>query len=615
MAKAKDKVTALYGIGDHVWVPCRSTISKNGLFKSSDDQTSSSTQTVKITCDKIRYWPAKIISVLFTGNRQLFSFIRVMSKDNSLSKTPSVTRYLVKLVGLDITQEFLEQALKSWDSFDPKPLPDVSISFNFNLFKKQLSDLSSYEIIALYVYSVRKVSKEIELTMKARDRDSITSIKNVKRVKIYHDEKGIKDSMNNLSQSSRSKKGKKGTSAYAKKKSLPKKSLANSSFSVDSNSKTAVIETHSSKESMFNSNSSKDIPETTHFKDKLQKHAINNYNDSNNNALSVPIDSRALKTKFIKSIGYVTIDNNLFRTTRRGKVFGKWRPSKKSRLSEDASMNEKKEIILSDNFKQEVVNVSKHKNKENPCILQTTKSHDMQQPSINVEEKVDMTSHNIAAKDNVHKVVNAHLKYNGSTNDSFVINSVVQDAEPKSDHFEDRSQHICYTIQRSLDDNTDMINDSDEKEDDTESMEVDTPLSDDVKTELEINTSSASITSDDLPAEQVVNVKELSTNPTQTKMQILNRKSDIDKKTPVSKTQTLKQNFDSEKMKSHESDGCESITDVDEMEKDSMETEMVEQQVDENSVSVFSSPLQSFRSAMLGFNIFSWSSREKSFLK
>ncbi|CAG8528890.1 15062_t:CDS:2 [Cetraspora pellucida] len=595
MAKAKDKVTALYGIGDHVWVPCRSTISKNGLFKSSDDQTSSSTQTVKITCDKIRYWPAKIISVLFTGNRQLFSFIRVMSKDNFLSKTPSVTtRYLVKLVGLDITQEFLEQAIKSWDTLDPKPLPDVSISFNFNLFKKQLSDLSSYEIIALYVYSVRKVSKEIELTIKARDRDSVTSVKNVKRVKIYNDEKGFQDSMSIISQSSRSKKGKKGTSAYAKKKSLQKKSPANSSLSVDSNSKSVVIETHSSQESMLNSNPSKDIPESTHFKDKLQKHAINNYNDSNDNTLSVPIDNRNLKTKFIKSIGYVTIDNNLFRTTRRGKVFGKWRPSKKSRLSEDASLNEKNEFILSDDIsKQEVVNISKHKVKENPCILQTIKSNDMQQQSINAEEKVDITSHNTAAKDNVHKVVNAHLKYNGSTNESFVINGV----DPKSDTFEDRSQHIYHTLQQNLDDNTLIINDSNEKEEDAESMEVDTPLSDDVKTELEINTSSTSVTSDDLPAEQVV--KELPKTPTQTKMQILNRKFD------------MKQNFDNKKMKSHESDDCESITDVDEMGKDSMEAEMVEQQVDENSMSVFSS----FRSAMLGFNIFSWSNKEKSFLK
>ncbi|CAG8530172.1 33466_t:CDS:2 [Gigaspora margarita] len=393
MAKAKDKVTALYGIGDHVWVPCRSTISKNGLSKSSEDQTSGSMQAVKITCDKIRYWPAKIISILFTGNRQLFSFIRVLSKDNFHSKTPVTTRYLVKLVGLDINQEFMEQALISWHTFDPKPLPDVSSSNNFNLFKKQISDLSSYEIIALYVDSIRKVSKEIELTVKARDRDSITSVKNVKRIKIYHEEKGFQDSMNNISQKLKSKKGKKGTSKFGKK-SLPKKSLAKSSSSVD---KSVITETH----------------------------------------------------------------NNLFRKTRRGKVFGKWRPSKKSRLSEETITNEKNES--DDNSMQEVVDVSNHKNKENPCILHTTKSHE-------------------------------------------------------SHENESITPCILHT---------------------TESHE------------------------------------------------------------------------------SHESDDCESIMDVDKTEKeDTMKPEVVEQQASETSMSVFSSPLQSFRSAVLGFNIFSWSNKEKSsFLK
>ncbi|CAG8616674.1 1486_t:CDS:2, partial [Gigaspora rosea] len=373
MAKAKDKITALYGIGDHVWVPCRSTISKNGLFKSSEDQTSGSMQAVKITCDKIRYWPAKIISILFTGNRQLFSFIRVLSKDNFHSKTPVTTRYLVKLVGLDINQEFMEQALISWDTFDPKPLPDVSFSNNnFNLFKKQISDLSSYEIIALYVDSIRKVSKEIELTVKARDRDSITSVKNVKRIKIYHEEKGFQDSMNNnISQKLKSKKGKKRTSKFGKK-SLPKKSLAKSSSSVDKS----------------------------------------------------------------------------------------WRPSKKSRLSEETITNEKNES--DDNSMQEAVDVSKHKNKENPCILHTTESHE---------------SH--------------------------------------------ESESITPCILHT-----------------TESHE------------------------------------------------------------------------------SHESDDCESIMDVDKTEKEvTMKPEVVEQQSSETSMSVFSSPLQSFRSAVLGFNIFSWSNKEKSFLK
>ncbi|CAG8492977.1 10420_t:CDS:1 [Dentiscutata erythropus] len=458
MAKAKDKTAALYGIGDHVWVPCRSTISKNGLLKSSDDQTSGSIQAVKITCDKIRYWPAKIISILFTGNRQLFSFIRVMSKDNFHSKTPSVTtRYLVKLVGLDINQEFIEQALISWNTFDPKPLPDVSISLNFNLFKKQLSDLSSYEIIALYVHSVRKVSKEIELAVRARDRDSITSVKNVKRIKTFHDEKGIQDSMKNMSQkNSRSKKGKKGASTCGKK-SLPKKSLAKASSSVDSISKSLITETRSFHESKFDSNPSKEIPESNLFEDKFQKHSTNNYNDSNNHAI---------KTKFIKSIGYVTIDNNLFRTTRRGKVFGKWRPSKKSRLSEETSTNEKNES--DDNSNQEVMDVSKHKNKENPCILHTTESNE---------------SH-------------------------------------ESDDCESITPCTLHT---------------------TESHE------------------------------------------------------------------------------SHESDDCESIMDIDKTEKeDTMKPEVVEQQqqADENSMSVFSSPLQSFRSAVLGLNIFSWSNKEKSsFLK
>ncbi|KAF0452766.1 hypothetical protein F8M41_001877 [Gigaspora margarita] len=459
MAKAKDKVTALYGIGDHVWVPCRSTISKNGLFKSSEDQTSGSMQAVKITCDKIRYWPAKIISILFTGNRQLFSFIRVLSKDNFHSKTPVTTRYLVKLVGLDINQEFMEQALISWHTFDPKPLPDVSSSNNFNLFKKQISDLSSYEIIALYVDSIRKVSKEIELTVKARDRDSITSVKNVKRIKIYHEEKGFQDSMNNISQKLKSKKGKKGTSKFGKK-SLPKKSLAKSSSSVD---KSVITETRSFHESTFNSIPSKDIPENNLFEDNLQKNSINNYDDNNNNhnTLSIPVDNHAIKTKFIKSIGYVTIDNNLFRKTRRGKVFGKWRPSKKSRLSEETITNEKNES--DDNSMQEVVDVSNHKNKENPCILHTTESHE-------------------------------------------------------SHENESITPCILHT---------------------TESHE------------------------------------------------------------------------------SHESDDCESIMDVDKTEKeDTMKPEVVEQQASETSISVFSSPLQSFRSAVLGFNIFSWSNKEKSsFLK
>lgn len=239
-----------------------------------------------------------------------------------------------------------------------------------------------------------------------------------------------------------------------------KKSLAKSSSSVD---KSVITETRSFHESTFNSIPSKDIPENNLFEDNLQKNSINNYDDNNNNhnTLSIPVDNHAIKTKFIKSIGYVTIDNNLFRKTRRGKVFGKWRPSKKSRLSEETITNEKNES--DDNSMQEVVDVSNHKNKENPCILHTTESHE-------------------------------------------------------SHENESITPCILHT---------------------TESHE------------------------------------------------------------------------------SHESDDCESIMDVDKTEKeDTMKPEVVEQQASETSISVFSSPLQSFRSAVLGFNIFSWSNKEKSsFLK
>src|SRR6266498_3000782 len=172
-----EEVVAIFGVGDHVWVPWSTII--NSITIKVKTESSSSKNSIK-TNKLIKYWPAFVLERHVATKLRKVAYVRIVPTSTPQNGNSFSPKYLVKLIGLNVNQVFYEKSLRSWLSFNPEPLPEISPNYEFNLSGQDisLSDITIEKLTALYVQAVQKVSNKLKPAFDPRDCNSEIS-KNV----------------------------------------------------------------------------------------------------------------------------------------------------------------------------------------------------------------------------------------------------------------------------------------------------------------------------------------------------------------------------------------------------------------------------------------------------
>jgi hypothetical protein len=382
-----EEVVAIFGVGDHVWVPWSTII--NSITIKVKTEPGSNKNTIK-TNKLIRYWPAFVLERHVATKLRKVAYARIVPTSTPQNGNSLSPKYLVKLIGLNVNQVFYEKSLRSWLSFNPKPLPDTSSINDFNLTGQDisLSDITIEKLTALYVQAVQKVSNKLKPAFDPRDYNSGIS-KNIDaepakantsspvRLRIIYN-KNSKNSVNNSS-----------NSKAKKVAQTPVYRPADSSI----NANTIELEEHDKNQEKISDDETyspgKKSPDNSN--DKTKQTPLNNSEKTSRNEVTnsiiknkikqVELDvisttlheqptaqefseksnsfeslknkrgSKSSKKGIAKSDASnifntnpsnsatnvsppMTDDSSLLRRTRNGSVFGKWRASKRSRHSQ-----------------------------------------------------------------------------------------------------------------------------------------------------------------------------------------------------------------------------------------------------------------------------------------
>lgn len=166
-----EEVVAIFGVGDYVWVPWSTII--NSISIKVKNEPENSTKTNKL----IRYWPAFVLERHVTTKLRKIAYARIVPTSTPQNGNTLSPKYLVKLIGLNVNQVFYEKSLRSWLSFNPNPLPEITIANGYNLSGQDisLSDITIEKLTVLYVQAVQKVSNKLKPAFGSRDNNFETS--------------------------------------------------------------------------------------------------------------------------------------------------------------------------------------------------------------------------------------------------------------------------------------------------------------------------------------------------------------------------------------------------------------------------------------------------------
>src|SRR5437763_10248510 len=131
-----EEVVAIFGVGDYVWVPWSTII--NSITIKVKNESGSNKNSIK-TNKLIRYWPAFVLERHVTTKLRKVAYARIVPTSTPQNGNSLSPKYLVKLIGLNVNQVFYEKSLRSWLSFNPKPLPEISLINDFNLSDQDIS--------------------------------------------------------------------------------------------------------------------------------------------------------------------------------------------------------------------------------------------------------------------------------------------------------------------------------------------------------------------------------------------------------------------------------------------------------------------------------------------
>ncbi|CAG8506204.1 3219_t:CDS:2 [Funneliformis caledonium] len=471
-----EEIVAIFGVGDHVWVPWSTII--NSITIKVKNESSSSKTPIK-TNKHIKYWPAFVLERHVTTKLRKVAYARIVPTSTPQNGNSLSPKYLVKLIGLNVNQVFFEKSLRSWLSFNPEPLPEISSNYEFNLLGQDisLSDIKIEKLTALYVRAIQKVSNKLkptrdynsEISKKVNTEPTKVGSSSPVRLRIIYN-KNSKDSKRSDNHGSNSKSKKlvqtpiyhhhavpsinanppsrsvdkdehdghqekslNGETYLLKKK--PNKSLEKigSDNSNDSVKQTPPLNNSEMTSSIANSiiTVEKDVISTTFHEQQIVSTVSTDKKESFEISNLFEISTKKRGRKSSKSFETrldtlnpsnttntspsnsdiklsdmtllpTTDDSSLLRRTRNGSVFGKWRASKRSRLSQESS--EQNDSALDQNMNNflgnEVLPNDDHLKTSEEAPIQNDKSI-----SIHSTQKADLTQTNDPTQQNKRKLM------------------------------------------------------------------------------------------------------------------------------------------------------------------------------------------------------------------
>ncbi|GBB91376.1 hypothetical protein RclHR1_18610002 [Rhizophagus clarus] len=585
-----EEVVAIFGVGDYVWVPWSTII--NSISIKVKNESENSIKTNKL----IKYWPAFVLERHVTTKLRKVAYARIVPTSSPQNVNSLSPKYLVKLIGLNVNQVFYEKSLRSWLSFNPKPLPGIKLSNDPNLSGQDisLSDITIERLTVLYVQAVQKVSNKLKLAFDSRDYNYETSTAEpVKtnsgspRLKIIYN-KSSKDSVDNSSSQTSIYKptalinvntpsgsvdfggrdrDQEKTSDYEIKKTFKLQTNIGSDNSHGIMIKAGPLNDSEkiSRKEITNSIIIKKVQGETNvspcekpivlskeqeFFEKLNPSEFLKKKRGRNplNNAIVKLDS-STKDLTDQSTTNTTVDSSLLRRTRNGSVFGKWRASKRSRHAQENL--EQSDLVLDQNNNDFISNED--------VTVQFVSSISTSKTDI-VQTKDSTSKNKRKLEISVKKTPVDQLKFSNQVND---VETELQERESK--------KRKIQNVSAKGDDRVNSI-------DDKKTMEINAGIRD-----LDISQPNNSVV-------ECNNTVKLLLKPNVTRMELYKRKNE-------DLNQTLVE------------DNYMQRDDVSGM-KNERERIINNMNGGNNSLLlVFSSPIQSFRS-VLGFgNIFSWNKR------
>ncbi|CAI2165406.1 16011_t:CDS:2 [Funneliformis geosporum] len=668
-----EEVVAIFGVGDHVWVPWSTII--NSITIKVKTESSSSKTPIK-TNKLIKYWPAFVLERHVTTKLRKVAYARIVPTSTPQNGNYFSPKYLVKLIGLNVNQVFYEKSLRSWLSFNPEPLPEISSNYEFNLPGQDisLSDIKIEKLTALYVRAVQKVSNKLKPTFDSRDYNSEITKKvtaepakvgssSPVRLRIIYN-KNSKESKGSINHGSNSK----------SKKVIQTPIYQNvTSINVNPPSRSVDVDEHE-----HDGHQGKPVNDETYLLKKKPNKPLENIgsDNSNDNVKQIPLNNSemtSITNTFIKvekdqEISHLfeisqkkrgrkspkspetkldsfnpsntinkipsnsdikasdmiiptTDESSLLRRTRNGSVFGKWRASKRSRLSQESP--EQNDPTLDQNSNDFISN-EVLSNETNLKTSEEAPIQNGQSISINSTQNDDLSQTNDPTQQNKRKLITDIQKNRPRFSDQVNKDDTVKDPELQENEIKKRK-----------------VQDGSVKQDDihgnnvgNKSMEINVGMH-----SFDISEQCNNIEQDDNNAIRSTPILNL------TRMEYYKSKNECIfeiKEKPIiqsadqiqSTDQILQRNVESEKFNEKKirnrlicNTNCapsDSVTQaicednyMQQQNDVSAIIEIKDEQVIVNNIhsgnnslsSVFSSPLQSFRS-VLGFgNIFSWSKR------
>jgi hypothetical protein len=385
-----EEVVAIFGVGDYVWVPWSTII--NSISIKVKNEPENSIKTNKL----IRYWPAFVLERHVTTKLRKVAYARIVPTSTPQNGNSLSPKYLVKLIGLNVNQVFYEKSLRSWLSFNPKPLPEITLVSDYNLSGQDisLSDMTIEKLSVLYVQAVQKVSNKLRPAFDSRDYNFETSTaepvktnsSNPVRLRIIYN-RNSKDSVNSSnSQTSiykpitssinantpsgaidfgEHKRDREKTSDHETKKTSKLQTNICSNNSYGNIIQTPLNDSEKiSRKEITNSIIIKKVAkqDETHVSPYEQPIVLKEQESSGKLNLSGSLKkkrgrkpSNSAIAKLVSSTKVLTTqpttdDSSLLRRTRNGSVFGKWRASKRSRHAQENL--EQSDLVAQKNLEQ-----------------------------------------------------------------------------------------------------------------------------------------------------------------------------------------------------------------------------------------------------------------------